>query len=166
MCRRWHTTLRRRVSAVQRAGFDSANIQRKSDRYSTRPERGYKTRGARLADHLRGTGALLHKGGAAHWSQRDKGKPNQGRERGLLSKASRAESDQRLRESRDGSPWHETVPDAAGSDYSGPRIEWAKSWSTQPTQLGGWTQDGLRDRKSTRLNSSHVATSYAVFCLK
>src|SRR5690625_6560486 len=24
----------------------------------------------------------------------------------------------------------------------------------------------LRDRKSTRLNSSHVATSYAVFCLK
>src|SRR5690625_476636 len=31
-------------------------------------------------------------------------------------------------------------------------------------QLG---EDGLRvDRKSTRLNSSHVASSYAVFCLK
>src|SRR5215208_5930969 len=28
--------------------------------------------------------------------------------------------------------------------------------------LGPWT----RDRKSTRLNSSHVAISYAVFCLK
>src|SRR5207249_10087279 len=27
-------------------------------------------------------------------------------------------------------------------------------------------QDGLRDRKSTRLNSSHVSISYAVFCLK
>src|SRR3989442_2421671 len=27
--------------------------------------------------------------------------------------------------------------------------------------LGGWT-----DRKSTRLNSSHVRISYAVFCLK
>src|SRR5439155_10701586 len=27
----------------------------------------------------------------------------------------------------------------------------------------GW---GFRDRKSTRLNSSHVAISYAVFCLK
>src|SRR5215510_15613206 len=27
----------------------------------------------------------------------------------------------------------------------------------------GW---GRRDRKSTRLNSSHVAISYAVFCLK
>src|SRR5690349_22228712 len=25
---------------------------------------------------------------------------------------------------------------------------------------------GLRDRKSTRLNSSHVENSYAVFCLK
>src|SRR5437870_7778190 len=25
---------------------------------------------------------------------------------------------------------------------------------------------GQQDRKSTRLNSSHVATSYAVFCLK
>src|SRR5690625_6258277 len=27
-------------------------------------------------------------------------------------------------------------------------------------------QASLRDRKSTRLNSSHVAISYAVFCLK
>src|SRR5690625_6992779 len=26
--------------------------------------------------------------------------------------------------------------------------------------------EGLKDRKSTRLNSSHVAISYAVFCLK
>src|SRR5439155_11212931 len=26
--------------------------------------------------------------------------------------------------------------------------------------------DALKDRKSTRLNSSHVAISYAVFCLK
>src|SRR5207253_10057904 len=31
------------------------------------------------------------------------------------------------------------------------------------SQLGQVT---LRDRKSTRLNSSHVAISYAVFCLK
>src|SRR5437660_9786886 len=27
-------------------------------------------------------------------------------------------------------------------------------------------QDKIKDRKSTRLNSSHVAISYAVFCLK
>src|SRR5207302_9519860 len=29
-----------------------------------------------------------------------------------------------------------------------------------------WIDMGLRDRKSTRLNSSHVKISYAVFCLK
>src|SRR5690625_5920334 len=28
------------------------------------------------------------------------------------------------------------------------------------------TYSGYKDRKSTRLNSSHVAISYAVFCLK
>ena len=28
------------------------------------------------------------------------------------------------------------------------------------------TGEGQRDRKSTRLNSSHVEISYAVFCLK
>src|SRR5690349_23156847 len=28
------------------------------------------------------------------------------------------------------------------------------------------TGSGIRDRKSTRLNSSHVEISYAVFCLK
>src|SRR5258706_10656442 len=27
-------------------------------------------------------------------------------------------------------------------------------------------EDGIRDRKSTRLNSSHLPISYAVFCLK
>src|SRR5690625_7060742 len=32
---------------------------------------------------------------------------------------------------------------------------------------GGWPPPTIgRDRKSTRLNSSHVAISYAVFCLK
>src|SRR5437870_11462238 len=31
-----------------------------------------------------------------------------------------------------------------------------------PTEMG----TALQDRKSTRLNSSHVAISYAVFCLK
>src|SRR5690606_40812241 len=29
-----------------------------------------------------------------------------------------------------------------------------------------WTEVPLQDRKSTRLNSSHVKISYAVFCLK
>src|SRR5437660_6247421 len=36
--------------------------------------------------------------------------------------------------------------------------------SGRPSRL--WTQREKADRKSTRLNSSHVAISYAVFCLK
>src|SRR5439155_5631120 len=39
----------------------------------------------------------------------------------------------------------------------------------RPTNGASWRQElGVlrKDRKSTRLNSSHVATSYAVFCLK
>src|SRR5690625_6975369 len=32
--------------------------------------------------------------------------------------------------------------------------------------VGGYAGLNLADRKSTRLNSSHVAISYAVFCLK
>src|SRR2546426_9380979 len=43
-----------------------------------------------------------------------------------------------------------------------------------PCRLVRWVQDGVRrldrgdaaDRKSTRLNSSHLVISYAVFCLK
>src|SRR5436309_8698422 len=42
---------------------------------------------------------------------------------------------------------------------------------TEPSRRGGgpgrWADlSGRRDRKSTRLNSSHVKISYAVFCLK
>src|SRR5690606_41073994 len=35
-----------------------------------------------------------------------------------------------------------------------------------PRRRGQVTQGAGRDRKSTRLNSSHVKISYAVFCLK
>src|SRR5437660_3061636 len=35
-----------------------------------------------------------------------------------------------------------------------------------PDPLDEWTSPPFEDRKSTRLNSSHVAISYAVFCLK
>src|SRR5205807_7194761 len=31
---------------------------------------------------------------------------------------------------------------------------------------GKWSVQGILDRKSTRLNSSHLVISYAVFCLK
>src|SRR5690242_21469020 len=32
--------------------------------------------------------------------------------------------------------------------------------------VGDLNNDGVEDRKSTRLNSSHMSISYAVFCLK
>src|SRR5690625_5673567 len=45
--------------------------------------------------------------------------------------------------------------------FSGSRIE---SLGQQPARCGVFGSH--EDRKSTRLNSSHVAISYAVFCLK
>src|SRR5690606_12612394 len=53
---------------------------------------------------------------------------------------------------------------------------WAKTWSEVRAlaaavrrALDGWidysTDPPIQDRKSTRLNSSHVKISYAVFCL-
>src|SRR5690625_1032980 len=36
----------------------------------------------------------------------------------------------------------------------------------QPPSLQHWFGTDAADRKSTRLNSSHVASSYAVFCFK
>src|SRR5437870_10878759 len=38
--------------------------------------------------------------------------------------------------------------------------------ASTPAGQQGPRHPGLKDRKSTRLNSSHVAISYAVFCLK
>src|SRR5690625_6974051 len=48
---------------------------------------------------------------------------------------------------------------------------WAASTERSPgaaTYTNNWPHEPLidKDRKSTRLNSSHVAISYAVFCLK
>src|SRR5690242_20874379 len=44
-------------------------------------------------------------------------------------------------------------------------VKAAKEGTKNPAQLGYGTQS-LTDRKSTRLNSSHMSISYAVFCLK
>src|SRR5690242_21206717 len=38
--------------------------------------------------------------------------------------------------------------------------------STSRRHRGGCSSGGIGDRKSTRLNSSHMSISYAVFCLK
>src|SRR5204862_2053486 len=41
------------------------------------------------------------------------------------------------------------------------------SWiQAMQSQRQFWSRGEIRDRKSTRLNSSHVEISYAVFCLK
>src|SRR5690625_1276233 len=77
-----------------------------------------------------------------------------------------------------------------GQVHQSSSLTWARTsatWSPQPshvvfaqrahgTGLHMWSLQSLvpfryhsnrgEDRKSTRLNSSHVATSYAVFCLK
>src|SRR3712207_7976797 len=49
------------------------------------------------------------------------------------------------------------------SDEAGQRV-------TTPPDVAGWDEtrwlDSSKDRKSTRLNSSHANISYAVFCLK
>src|SRR5256885_12202488 len=42
----------------------------------------------------------------------------------------------------------------------------AGGWPTARTADGPGHRRGPRDRKSTRLNSSHLVISYAVFCLK
>src|SRR5256885_3544596 len=45
--------------------------------------------------------------------------------------------------------------------------EWIEACKTDgPTTCGFDYSGPLRDRKSTRLNSSHLVISYAVFCLK
>src|SRR5947209_15626745 len=50
--------------------------------------------------------------------------------------------------------------------WTGPRgLERLRERLSEPLQ-GGAPVHGDRDRKSTRLNSSHANISYAVFCLK
>src|SRR5699024_12497228 len=63
------------------------------------------------------------------------------------------------------------------ADAAKTALDQAKSWSRAvrvssgevrlgPAQGGLFRPGGQIDRKSTRLNSSHVSISYAVFCLK
>src|SRR2546430_6556460 len=43
---------------------------------------------------------------------------------------------------------------------------WRWSWAASRSWSGSSGRGAARDRKSTRLNSSHSQISYAVFCLK
>src|SRR3712207_8155036 len=49
---------------------------------------------------------------------------------------------------------------------SGPANPWERSSVPAERQVRGLGPITIRDRKSTRLNSSHAKISYAVFCLK
>src|SRR2546426_2407781 len=51
--------------------------------------------------------------------------------------------------------------DQAGASTA---VIFAKQFSVVFIEIG--QRDKMRDRKSTRLNSSHLVISYAVFCLK
>src|SRR5690349_22544856 len=46
------------------------------------------------------------------------------------------------------------------------RVRGADRVVERDAELRAEIDDAIRDRKSTRLNSSHVEISYAVFCLK
>src|SRR5690554_6762694 len=46
------------------------------------------------------------------------------------------------------------------------KVFWSQLVGRQRSAVTGANETVLRDRKSTRLNSSHVRISYAVFCLK
>src|SRR5438034_6752595 len=60
-------------------------------------------------------------------------------------------------------PWVPRAPGRFEAKYRlSPSLERTACWSLKP----GVLMAGPRDRKSTRLNSSHTVISYAVFCLK
>src|SRR5439155_15877644 len=75
-------------------------------------------------------------------------------------------------------PWGLTVPWIAATTVPGPYVvpsykmevvvAFTNKISTTPVRGAGRPAGVfvMEDRKSTRLNSSHVAISYAVFCLK
>src|SRR5690625_6814836 len=56
-------------------------------------------------------------------------------------------------------------PVVCGPDHLGPGHGCAGAESTSASKQINYSHDSPQDRKSTRLNSSHVAISYADFCL-
>src|SRR2546426_4075117 len=68
------------------------------------------------------------------------------------------------------SAWSQPAHRAAGTRLACGSGQGAVVWSRASSSLddprAGIPDDELADRKSTRLNSSHLVISYAVFCLK
>src|SRR5438132_6877500 len=63
---------------------------------------------------------------------------------------------------------HDALPISCGyMTVSGTYAPWSRPRAgSSPTGVCAPTSSRTRDRKSTRLNSSHTVISYAVFCLK
>src|SRR2546429_6572192 len=65
---------------------------------------------------------------------------------------------------------HDALPISGGGSRRGPRPRPSgrsfASRASPPRRQSGSSRRPSRDRKSTRLNSSHGYISYAVFCLK
>src|SRR2546426_9385222 len=62
---------------------------------------------------------------------------------------------------------HDALPISNSTPASGTRAATSRAHSSRAaTPLALNALDWSRDRKSTRLNSSHLVISYAVFCLK
>src|SRR5256885_5482979 len=59
---------------------------------------------------------------------------------------------------------HDALPISRRRPDAGPRSRSGRTAGARPACGGEW--GSRRDRKSTRLNSSHLVISYAVFCLK
>src|SRR3712207_7892878 len=59
-----------------------------------------------------------------------------------------------------------TTNDVDDGSQVGPLLDQVAASVASFTADGAYDQDGVSDRKSTRLNSSHANTSYADFCLK
>src|SRR5690242_20920995 len=63
---------------------------------------------------------------------------------------------------------HDALPISGDAPHHGHRVTGSavvEGFESGPIAAGSGTQQP-RDRKSTRLNSSHMSISYAVFCLK
>src|SRR2546426_7837348 len=57
-------------------------------------------------------------------------------------------------------------PSCVFTNVLNPRSHVPRKHEYQPTLVKRGSSIGAKDRKSTRLNSSHLVISYAVFCLK
>src|SRR5256885_12799156 len=61
---------------------------------------------------------------------------------------------------------HDALPISAEGSLNEHRAHRRRRMARSPHRMNGIQSQLVKDRKSTRLNSSHLVISYAVFCLK